>query len=82
MQSAIRNRTTTSDATDLNHTSRKPYLTKQLTMHCAPRSALHLDEPYLRWLCFFVRTQRQDDVRRLASACRLLLGTHGGQGAP
>ena len=38
-------------------------------------SALALAQPYLRWLCFFVRTSRQDDVRRLAGACRLIIST-------
>ena len=43
-------------------------------------SALATGQPYLRWLCFFVRTTRQDDVRRLAGACRLLSSTASSSG--
>ena len=43
-------------------------------------SALAAGQPYLRWLCFFARTERQDDVRRLVSACRLLVSTASSTG--
>jgi hypothetical protein len=52
------------------------FVTSFITQHVACREALVRDPSHPQRLCFFVRVADEQDVRRLASASRLLLSAY------